>query len=144
MDESSSAFGQFIHDETACVMFSADIDMVTYANGSKIMRVIEHKHVGRRLSGGQDTMLKILAQAIRVLIDVGQLGPQSGVFMIESNPPFEEAFITQIQRLPHVRYRNNPPRYKVDKQTLIDFIQCKIIGNWRDPFPPIEDTSISY
>lgn len=106
--ESSSSFGQFIHDlgETLrgpwLQMFWMDVDGAIYKKKTSILRIVEHKpHLGT-LSKGQTEVLPLLAKGIQLLTATRLLHPQSGVFVINADPPYDEILVTQQKGWPLV------------------------------------------
>lgn len=99
--ESSSAFGQFIHDMGESLrgvwlqMFWTDIDGVIFKKKTSILRVIEHKPHLDTMSEGQKVVLPLLAKSIQLLSATGLLHAQSGVFVINADPPYDEILVTQ-------------------------------------------------
>lgn len=100
--ESSSAFGQYIHDRGEydrgewARMFWMDIDGAIFKQRTGVLRIIEHKPVGGGLSSGQKEVLPLLAKALQLLAATGLVHPQSGVFVIHSDHPHDRALIAQI------------------------------------------------
>lgn len=89
--ESSSALGDFVHNNLQLTMYVLDVDMVVYKVGTKILRVVEHKFEGQGLKPSQLSVLRLLAQAVESLIADGAVDAQSGVFAVWADPPFETA-----------------------------------------------------
>lgn len=94
--ESSSALGQHIHDEFPKVFDWMDIDGVIYKRSTGLLRVIEHKDPGRRLSSSQSRVLPILALGIQSQIDSGLLHERSGVYVTWAMSPFGTASAAQV------------------------------------------------
>ena len=97
-DESSSVFGQFIHDQFPNEFYWLDIDGVIYKRTTKILRVVEHKPAsGRGLSSSQRTVLPILASMLGVSRSCRLLHPESGVFVVTTTA-FEYGFDARRNR----------------------------------------------
>lgn len=99
-NESSSAYGQHIHDDHPVDFHWADIDGVVYKLDTGIMRIIEHKPVGGALRDSQRAILPLLAGCIDILVDQDVLHPDSGVFVVNSDPPFDTALVRRYRRSP--------------------------------------------
>lgn len=99
--ESSSAFGQYIHDRGEVdrvwrEMFWMDIDGAIYKKRTTVLRIIEHKpHLGA-LSAGQREVLPHLAKALQLLAATGLVHSQSGVFVLYSDHPHDSALVHQV------------------------------------------------
>lgn len=96
--ESSSAYGQHIHDDHPKTFHWADIDGVIYKLDTGILRVVEHKPVGGFIRDSQRAILPLLAGCVDILVDQGVLHPESGVFIVNSDPPFEAALVRRYRR----------------------------------------------
>ncbi|HEX6970237.1 MAG TPA: hypothetical protein VF174_15690 [Micromonosporaceae bacterium] len=96
--ESSSAYGQHIHDTYPQDFFWADVDGVIYKLATGIMRIVEHKPVGGSLRKSQTNILPMLAAALDVLVVEEVLNQDSGVFLVESDPPFDSARVRRYRR----------------------------------------------
>lgn len=95
--ESSSAYGQHIHDDYPVEFDAIDLDLVIRKSTTKIVRLIEHKPDNRALSAAQERVLPLLAKGVDHLIVSGLVDRESGVFVVASAPPFREAFVRRIQ-----------------------------------------------
>jgi hypothetical protein len=105
--ESSSAFGQYVHDHIDKGVYWADVDGVIYKVGTRVLRVIEHKTRSGNLSKGQEAILPLLGMGIRSLAANELVHPQSGVYVVQSSPPFDTASVQQHR---HWRgYPDGPP-----------------------------------
>jgi len=123
-DESSSAFGQWIHDDLTREMFTPDIDTVVYKARTRILRVIEHKPRGMPLRRSQETVLPLLAKAIQLLAATRLVHPESGVFMVQADPPFESARVRQIDGWT----RNSQPQsYEITGTKWISFMEGEVV-----------------
>jgi hypothetical protein len=80
--ESSSRFGQWIHDEFGRTFYAADIDLVVFKKQTRILRVLEHKPTGGSLSEGQKRILSLAAIAVKVLALTRMIDSESGVFVV--------------------------------------------------------------
>lgn len=96
-DESSSAFGQWIHDELSHEMHAPDLDTVIYKVSTRILRVLEHKTRGKHPSKSQNAVLPLLAKAVQLLAATGLVHPDSGVFIVYSDPPYDSASVQQVE-----------------------------------------------
>lgn len=88
-DESSSAFGQWIHDTFPNTFYHADVDSAIFKRATAILRVLEVKKHGQPLKPSQTAVLPILASGVAVHIAAGELDPVSGVFKVETDEPFD-------------------------------------------------------
>jgi len=95
-DESSSAIGQFVHDRLSKKLYWADIDGALLKRANRVLRAVEHKFRGQDLRPSQRAVLPILAEAIDVLIERGRVHPDSGVFVLTADPPFDDGYLRQI------------------------------------------------
>lgn len=96
--ESSSAYGQHIFDDYDNDFFWADVDGVIFKYATRIMRIIEHKPLGGALRPSQRTILPMLADALDKLVVEGTLDPQSGVFVVLSDPPYSSLKVRRYRR----------------------------------------------
>lgn len=96
-NESSSSFGQFIHDSFPNDFFRCDDDEAThYKLATKIWRDIEHKFDGQVRSRGQVVTMQKRALAIRELIALHLVHPDSGSFVVWSDPPFASGSVSKV------------------------------------------------
>lgn len=116
--ESSSAFGQHIHNDYRKTFFFFDIDGVIYKLASGILRVVEHKEPGKCLSRGQTSVLPILSFAVDQAIRSGWLHPESGVFVTSSAYPFE---VGDVRRVMPVLQLRLGPRRSLNRQQFNQF-----------------------
>lgn len=92
--ESSSYFGQIVHNECPDNFTAVDIDLAIYRRSIRLLRFIEHKSPGQRLdrNSGQRELLELLADMIEHLKSCPQaqrqfrLHADSGSFLIEGDP----------------------------------------------------------
>lgn len=104
--ESSSAFGQYVHDHVDKGVYWADIDGVIYKVDTRVLRIIEHKTRDGSLSKGQESILPLLGMGIRSLAANELVHPQSGIYVVQSDPPFT---VGRVHRHRHWhRYRDEP------------------------------------
>lgn len=95
--ESSSAFGQYVHDRLGNEMYWLDVDGVIYKKKTQILRIIEHKpHLGRP-SDSQKYVLPLIAKAVQLLSATGLIHKQSGVFYVFSDHPHEVVLVEQVK-----------------------------------------------
>lgn len=101
-NESSSAFGQWVHDHVGRDMWWSDFDGVGYARRTHILRVFEHKAVGHALSPGQRTILPLIAMGVQSVAAARPdlIAPGSGVYQVNADPPYEQSTAAQIQGWP--------------------------------------------
>lgn len=92
----NSKLGQWITDNLPVTFFWCDIDGVVYKKSTRVLRIVEWKYPGQRLSKGQSTILPLLSKGINVLITMRILHPQSGVYGLWGEPPFDSAVIQQM------------------------------------------------
>jgi hypothetical protein len=98
LDESSSAYGQHIHDTYDNQFFWADIDGVIYKMATGIMRVVEHKPRGGTLRQSQTRILPMFASAVDILAAEEIVNADSGVFVINSDWPYSSALVRRFRR----------------------------------------------
>lgn len=94
--ESSSPLGQHIHDTYPTTFYYADVDAVIYKRANRMLRVIEHKYRGGSVKPSQKTILPLLAIGVRILVMVGYLHPNSGVYVVWSDTPFTTATAAKV------------------------------------------------
>lgn len=122
--ESSSAFGQFMHDngerERAWrEMYWMDVDGIIFKSRTSMLRIIEHKpHIGS-LSAGQKVVLPLLAKMVQMLASTGLVHAQSGVFVLNSDPPHDEILVTQVKGWPSIAI---PRPINLSGSNLEDFL----------------------
>jgi hypothetical protein len=54
--------------------------------------------VGQGISDSQRAILPLLAGCVDILVDQGVLHPESGVFIVNSDPPYGQAIIRRYRR----------------------------------------------
>ena len=97
LNESSSGFGQHIHDEYPCIFDVCDTDMIVHKSQYRLLRWIEQKPVDQDVRPSQRRILPFFAMMIKLLANqFRKLDPQSGVFIVWSNPPYSVASIAQV------------------------------------------------
>lgn len=101
--ESSSALGQFVHDEVGKGVWWSDIDGAVFKVDTRVLRVIEHKPSDGELSAGQERILQLLGMGIKSLIAHELVHPQSGVFVVRSEPPFNTSLVQRYRHWPLTR-----------------------------------------
>lgn len=121
--EASSGFNQFVHDEVAHLMFLADIDAMFYAKRNRLCRVCEHKHVGEPLKDSQREMLPLLDCGVELLKESKLVHSASGVYVIESDPPYTSAIIRPV--LPQ-RALTLGPEIRLGSADFKNFLTCNI------------------
>lgn len=100
-DESSSEFGQYVHDRgerdrSWREMYWLDVDGVICKKRTQVLRIIEHKNRADDLSDGQKHVLPLLAKALQLLVATRLIHSQSGVFVVYSDHPHDSARVRQI------------------------------------------------
>jgi len=98
INESSSAYGQHIHDDYPQDFYWADIDGVIFKVDTGVLRIIEHKPAGVGLRQSQRTILPMLAAAVEFLVRDEGLHSDSGVFVVNSDHPFDTAAVRRYRR----------------------------------------------
>lgn len=97
-DESTSGYGQYIHDNYGNTFYWMDGDGILFKKRNRMLRFIEHKEFRQQLRPSQETILPILATLIQMLVMVRVIHEQSGVFVVYSDPPYVDAItVRQIQ-----------------------------------------------
>lgn len=81
-DQSSSPFGQFVHDRLPTTFYAADIDLVCYARVTKILRLFESKHPGQSLKPSQRQLLPMFAAWVEGSVRRQKIAVGSGVFVV--------------------------------------------------------------
>jgi hypothetical protein len=108
--ESSSALGQLIHDKVTGKTSIVDADYQIISNAIEVregqihqlhfssdlprLRVIEHKKLGGSLSRSQKWVMPLWRDLIQIGARMGIVSKQSGVVLIEGDPPFDEIRMT--------------------------------------------------
>jgi hypothetical protein len=123
-DESSSSFGQFVHEKVGRVMYWSDIDGVIYKKKTKVLRIMEHKRRSESLSDGQKEILPLLAKSIQLLAATRLIHEQSGVFVVHSDHPHKTGLIKQIRGWP---LRAVWLDREMSGQDLLGFIQGEVV-----------------
>ena len=95
--ESSSAYGQHIYDDYPHTFYYCDIDGAQYKNATRVLRILEHKRPGQQIKPSEKTILGLLQKGIDTLIPAGIVHPDSGVYIVRSEPPWETAEIQSIK-----------------------------------------------
>jgi len=119
--ESSSTFGQFVHDNFEKDFWAGDIDQYQMRRTDKTLRVFEVKKPGGQLSSGQRELLPILADGLAVS------GPnhgylETGVFCVEWGMGKLSAVITQF--LPGGRIY----RFELRGEGFVRFVTARSIS----------------
>lgn len=94
--ESSSALGQYVHDNYAKDFYYADIDAAVYKRATGVLRIIEHKHTGQSIRPSQKSILPLLSIAVQGLVQAGLVHPESGVFTMYASDPFDIAAVKRV------------------------------------------------
>jgi hypothetical protein len=120
-DESSSALGQFVHDELPRVMNAVDTDLALHARSTKIFRHIEHKIPGQDLSRAQRDVLPLYAEAVAALVARGRLGQQSGAFKMTWTLEIDTPAVVR-----RINYDGSwGIEYRLSQDALIDFLTAR-------------------
>ena len=129
--ESSSAFGQYIHDRGEQdrrwrEMFWMDIDGAIRKNKTRVLRIFEHKPHAGVLSKGQKEVLPLLAKALQLLASTGLVHRQSGVFVLYSDHPHDRVLVVQQKGWPQVQTWRP---IELSGQVLEDFLCGEVIDD---------------
>lgn len=81
--ESASGFGQVVWREGPVFIACGDLDLYVHVKTLRLLRIIEHKQLGQKLSDGQREVLFLLAALIEHGRDVLKLHKDSGVYLIQ-------------------------------------------------------------
>lgn len=95
-DESSSAWGQHIHNDYPRNFNLVDIDGVIHKRKTKVFRIIEVKKYDQSLHDSQIVIFKILSECVDTAIKSGTLHPCSGIFKLEIEEPWNMGYISRI------------------------------------------------
>lgn len=90
--ESSSALGQWVHDQLPSTFGWSDIDGVSVRsmpNGAHRFRLFEAKRPNSGMSASQQRILQALGALIASARDAGVIDPASGAWVLRGEPPFE-------------------------------------------------------
>lgn len=98
INESSSSYGQHIHNDHGNEFYWADVDGIIYKLATGILRMVEHKPIGGTLRPSQIRILPLMAAALDVLVAEDVLHPDSGVFVVNSDPPHTHALVRRYRR----------------------------------------------
>lgn len=74
-----------------------DIDAIVYKKMNRLLRIFERKKIEGALRPSQRFLLPVLSICIRLLVHVGTLHRQSGVFLVRTDQPFDMAIIQEIK-----------------------------------------------
>lgn len=119
-DKSSSKLGQWIYDHLPHDMFFSDIDGVSYANCTDIMRELEMKRPGQRLKPSQQVILYKHAAAMRLLVQNKMAAPGSAVFVVYTVDPDIGADVQLLTKPGAI-----PPRFTLEGQEWHDFLRAR-------------------
>lgn len=81
-NESSSGYGQYVQDRYPRNFNFMDVDGIVHKRATGILRLIEHKQLGRPLKRSQREVLPLLARMVDDYVTRGVLPTQSGVFLV--------------------------------------------------------------
>jgi hypothetical protein len=123
-DESSSAFGQFVHDTLPKVMYWSDVDGVSYKKETNALRIVEHKRRNQLLTPGQKLILPLLAKSLQLLTATRLIHEQSGVFVVHSDDPHDGALVEQIRGWTRCAVW---PEREMSGQMWFDFLQGEVV-----------------
>ena len=87
--ESSSELGQYVHDKVTPFLSWMDIDGVAWEKHGDVLRILEHKRPGQRISQAQSWILPKLATMLERAVVEGELGQGSGAFVLWWEPGAE-------------------------------------------------------
>lgn len=101
--EAASGLLQWIHDNVGRRMNVVDDDsqpgrfhVVRQRVSPPLVREFEHKPSGFVLKDSQRFLLPIRALGLRSAVNVGQIHPDSGVFVVWSDPPHDSGVVAQV------------------------------------------------
>jgi hypothetical protein len=117
MWESSSAFGQHLHDDLPNDFYMMDIDAAIYAHATGILRVIEHKSNGSGISQGQRVVLPKLAAGL-AMID------RASVWVVRSDWPFTAGLAAQVMPVQPFTLGDAVP---LDGPAWVDFQRARTV-----------------
>jgi hypothetical protein len=106
--ESSSAYGQHVHERYGRTFYFTDGDALTFKRSSQILRVIEHKYSGGVLSPGQRVILPLIAIGLDSLAHLHGVDPASGVFVMYADAPFECVAVRRV--MPDITFTLGEPQ----------------------------------
>lgn len=100
-DESTSSFGQWIHDKLPNTFWLVDDDIrpnhwSIRKLKSRIYREIEHKWRGQPVKPSEQDVMVLRAIGIQHLIAEGYISPFSGAFVFWSDAPFISAVAEKV------------------------------------------------
>ena len=94
--ESSSELGQYVHDNVTKFLSWMDIDGVAWEMHDDVLRIIEHKRPGQRISIAQRRILPKLATMLERAVLEGELGQGSGAFVLWWEPGAETGRYSRV------------------------------------------------
>ena len=129
--ESSSEFGQYIHDrgERDPVwrqIYWLDVDGIVYKKKTKVLRIIEHKNRGGSIRDSQETVLPLLAKAVQLLVATRVVHHESGVFVAYSDHPHTSALIQKVDGWA-ARAKNKWPNAELAGQQWDNFLLGELV-----------------
>jgi len=94
--ESSSAYGQHMHDDRSHNHYFMDLDGVIYKRETRILRIIECKKPGQSLKKSEETVFNFLCHIMKYAMSGNKswLHPESGVYVVHASEPFDVANVT--------------------------------------------------
>ena len=116
--ESSSELGQYVHDHVTKLLSWMDIDGVAWEMRENVLRVIEHKRSGQRISVAQSRILPIIASMLERAVLEGDLGQGSGAFVLWWQPGSE---IGQLSRVLDEKWTEESSAKPINRR-LIDVL----------------------
>ena len=94
--ESSSELGQYVHDNVTKFLSWMDVDGVAWEMREDVLRIIEHKSPGQRVSIAQSRILPKLATMLERAVVEGELGQGSGAFVLWWEPGTELGHFARV------------------------------------------------
>jgi len=94
--ESSSELGQHVHDNLTPLLSWMDIDGVAWEMHEDVLRILEHKRPGQRISTAQSRILPKLATMLEQAVLEGQLGQGSGAFVLWWDLESEIGYVSRV------------------------------------------------
>lgn len=140
--ESSSGYGQHIHEHPDKEFYFIDLDGVTLKVRDGLIRIVENKRSDEHLSNSQRSIMPLLADGVKSLVESGRVNNQSGVFLVRSDPPYESADVRQFGG--GLRALLDPPTFEVFKtgRPLPNGSGSPV--EWSTVTVPVEDPEVTF
>jgi len=114
----ASAFTKWVYDNCGSKFYFGDVDGIAYKLSNNTARLYEWKYPNAALSSGQKRYYAKMAELIILGIKEGALNPQSGVFVVYGEPPFQYGA--------KVYSFIDDKTVSFTREELIDFVKCDI------------------